>query len=335
MTDSLTPFLSGSRIILEADLKPVIGTRIQPTGFPNLGAAEYELPGKSNAPATMLLVESPQSMANRLESVMWDPATGDLVKELTGLPYVRAKVDGEFTDSLREAHRLNSPFLKGIWEPIRERAEIRAKGKLKSKSDGADDKDSEKSDSSGVDIRKLAKAVFFYDPNSIVHGVFMTNIVGLARLTRLLSSFVEARNVNVVASGGVKNDRVDPSGKRFKGAAEGFGNVPYARTEYSAETIRASFSFDLTLLRSYGLGADAERLVTSLALWKIQRLLVDGMRFRTACDLELIDEPIIKRPDAAKFPSISQLEASITASIAACSKAGLFANPAITEVTFE
>src|ERR1039457_3074600 len=55
------------RLLLEAKLNPLAGTRFQPTGFPDLGAAQYKLPDGTD----MLLVESAQSMANRLEAVLW------------------------------------------------------------------------------------------------------------------------------------------------------------------------------------------------------------------------------------------------------------------------
>src|SRR5579875_2910973 len=103
------------RILIEAALKPVAGTRIQPTGFPDLGPATYDVPvtrpkqhradSGSSVPALAdsdipdqtgfvptLLVESAQSMANRLEAVCWDEAADDIVDELKGLPYVRVKL---------------------------------------------------------------------------------------------------------------------------------------------------------------------------------------------------------------------------------------------------
>jgi len=61
----------------------------------------------------MLLVESAQSMANRLENVCCDPTAKDWVAPLRGLPYVTVvNGDGEeITNSLLEAHRLNSPYI--------------------------------------------------------------------------------------------------------------------------------------------------------------------------------------------------------------------------------
>ena len=54
---------TADRVLLEADLVPMQGQRFQPTGFADLGAAVYTLPDGTR----MLLVESAQSMANRLE----------------------------------------------------------------------------------------------------------------------------------------------------------------------------------------------------------------------------------------------------------------------------
>ena len=56
------------RLLLKATLKPLQGTRFQPTGFPDLGAAQYEALDDHCRAKQMLLVESAQSMANRLEA---------------------------------------------------------------------------------------------------------------------------------------------------------------------------------------------------------------------------------------------------------------------------
>src|SRR5205814_750926 len=82
------------RILIEAALKPVAGTRIQPTGFPDLGPATYEAPTENGGTVPTLLVESAQSMANRLEAVCWDDASDDLVDMLKGMPYVKVKLAG-------------------------------------------------------------------------------------------------------------------------------------------------------------------------------------------------------------------------------------------------
>ncbi len=311
-----TAFLAAPRVLLEAQLEPLQGKRFQPTGFPNLGAAEYKLYDGTS----MLLVESPQSMANRLEAVAWDDAADDLVEPLRGLPYVRTTVDGVATDSIREAHRLNSPFLRGVHEQLRTRAGIPTA--------------KEKEASANVDRRKLAAAVFYYDPNSVLHGVFLEKIVGGARLTRLLSGFIEASNVMIAASGGVKNDRVDPSGKEYGGAAAGYGNVPFSRTEYTAQSITAYFSIDTTMLRGYGLPEAANRLLLALGLWKIRRFLDQEAHLRSACDLRVTSTTTNLGTTQNELPSVANLESEIRERIREAQQQGLFADPAITNVEF-
>jgi CRISPR-associated protein Csb1 len=180
------------RILIEADLKPIAGTRIQPTGFPDLGPATYDAPDGTPT----LLVESAQSMANRLESVCWDEATDDIALELKGLPFVRVALAGlgngkDTTSSLLEFHRLNSPYIMaGVGKDGKVFAEVLKpeigmamvaaphgkKGKAKGKDEEATEEvavDKERDDVAGVvNLRKLAAVCFKYDPNSLVHGCF-------------------------------------------------------------------------------------------------------------------------------------------------------------------
>jgi CRISPR-associated protein Csb1 len=128
----------------------------------------------------------------------------------------------------------------------------------------------ETGDSDGpVSIAGLAKVICKYDINAVLHGVFIakSNLAGgRLRLTRALSGFIEARNVRPTESGGVKNDQVNPSGD----TRQGFGNVPFHRTEFVAEDITAYFNLDLALLRGYGLPEEAVNLLIALALFKVQ-----------------------------------------------------------------
>jgi CRISPR-associated protein Csb1 len=182
-----------------------------------------------------------------------------------------------------------------------------------------------------VDLRALAKTVFTYDANAILHGVFLAKsdlAGGRLRLPRVLSGFIEARNIRGVESGGVKNDRVNPSGE----TRQGFGNVPFHRTEFTAEKITAYFSLDLSLLRGYGLGDDATDLLIALALLKIRRLLSDGLRLRTACDLEPTNGLVVTRPSGFVVAEEQNLVEPIRAKIAACQQQRLFADPPVTEV---
>jgi len=213
----------------------------------------------------MLLVESAQSMANRLEAICWDEAKDEIIEPLKGLSHVVVTMEKGRTSSIQEAHRLNSPYI------------INDERLKKTIIDEVGNKDT-----GPLDIRKLARAVFKHDAGAVLHGVFLEKVAGRLRLQRLLSSFVEAEGVETVTSGGVKLDRVDPTGD----AAKGFGNVPFARTEFTAKRTVAYFNLDLATMRGYGLGEAAENLLIALALFKILRLLETGLRLRTACDFE-------------------------------------------------
>ncbi len=62
-------------------------------------------------------------------------------------------------------------------------------------------------------LRKLAGVLLKYDINSLLHGIFIAKADiagGRMRLPRVLTAFIEAKNVTVASSGGVKNDHVNP-----------------------------------------------------------------------------------------------------------------------------
>lgn len=303
-----------ARLLLEAKLKPIAGTRFQPTGFPDLGAAQYRLPDGT----AMLLVESAQSMANRLEAVCWDPAANDWVEPLRGLPcvVVTDKSGQPLTNSVLEAHRLNSPYiLEGKDRSFLERLKHElALGDL-----------------TPVNLKLLAKALWKYDVNSLLHGVFLAKSEiagGRMRLPRALTAFIEAGNIAVAASGGVKNDSLNPSGD----TAKGFGNVPFHREEFCGD-ITAYFTLDLALIRGFALDAALEPLLVALAIFKIQRFLRDGLRLRTACDLEIDGALTVKRPVGFELPGLEEVEKALP-DLIANAKAG-FADPAKTTVKFE
>jgi CRISPR-associated protein Csb1 len=301
------------RLLVEADLQPVQGTRFQPTGFPDLGAAEYRVGDRR-----MLLVESAQSMANRLEAACWDEAAGDLVAPLRGLPYVKSRLpDGSETTSILEAHRLNSPYIVNSpgFETIKEAVGF--------------EKDAP------FDRRRLAQALMRFDPGSLLHGVFLEKVGGVVRLPRALSAFIEASEVDVAASGGVKIDRVQPSTEgestAYGKASEGYGNVPFPRDEYAAERITAYFNLDLALLRGLGLGRESEDLLVGLALYKVRRLLRDGLRLRTACDLDAKGVRVT-RPEGFALPELGALESALPGLLERAS--GHFGEPRVLVVEY-
>lgn len=366
MSLDLEQIKQSPRLIVEAALKPVSGTRIQPTGFPDLGPATYDAPDGT----PMLLVESAQSMANRLEAVCWDEAEDDLVSELAGLPYVKVTLAGlgagaDTTSSVLEFHRLNSPYIMAgtgrtgaiFADVLRSELGLHAvagvkKPKAKGKAgkppaaatappdDAAEPApagDKERDDVAGVvNLRRLAAVCFRYDPSSLVHGVFLEKIAGRLRHPRALSGFIEASGVGRADSGGVKFDRVLPRPKIAGVAAkDGYGNVPFHRVEFTAKSITACFSLDVAQIRGYGLGAAATDLLIALSLWKLRRFLDSNMRLRAACELELSDgEASIHTKSTAMpiLPADRELTPVVGDLIKKCK--GQFADPAVTQLTW-
>jgi CRISPR-associated protein Csb1 len=308
------------RLLLEVELKPIQGDRFQPTGFADLGAAVYERPDGQR----MLLVESAQSVANRLEQTCLDGNGSRIAEELAGLPYVLAKLTGQTeteTSSLVEAHRINSPFI--IANETFKKPFIEKSGWAKGKP---------------LAWKKIVHAIFFYDPNALLHGVFMANLEdGRIKIPRALSGFVEAEDVREAASGGVKNNPIDPTGKMraVNYDKDVYGNVPYHRMEYTAHRIVAYFNFDLALLDGYGLESEARDLLLALGLYKIRRFLNTGLRLRTACDLIPKSDVRVTSPSGFVIPQESELLKQIQAGIKACETQHLFAQPAVTELGTE
>ena len=289
------------RLLFEVALQPLQGDRFQPTGFPDLGPATYQAGDRA-----CLLLESAQSMANRLEETIWDTGTEAPVKDVAGISYVIVNdKDGRYlTSSMVEPHRINSPYIleskdKTFFNQLREEFAVMEKGP--------------------IDQRAFSNALLRFDVNSLLHGVFLAKsdlAGGRLRLSRVISSFVEAERVQTAASGGVKNDHVDPQGD----TAKGFGNVPFHREEFTAEKITAFFNVDLQQIRAYGLGDDVEKLLILLALYKIRSLLDGDLRLRTACDLEVKDDSIqARKPEGLLLPNLRDLRIDLRAAIDGCS----------------
>jgi CRISPR-associated protein Csb1 len=299
-----------SRLILKATLKPVAGSSFQPTGFPDLGPAEFERPrADGQPPEKALLVESVQSMANRLEDVGWDGTTQKPVKQIASLPYVEVREKGGdrrfLTSSRLEPHRLAGAYIRSsaidgsrgdAW--LAERAGVQ--------------------NGPPLDWRSLYRFLFHLDPLCLIHGVFFSSPewkkVGNPRVRRAVTAVIEAHGVRPLVSGGVKRDDVNPTTGENRDSSEGFGFVPFGRTEFTAEDIELSAVVDVEQLRGYGLGDDETDLLTAVALWEVRSLLDRPLRLRTACDLELDGEPAMTRPEGWELPSCADLESAIAAS---------------------
>lgn len=290
------------RFILKAQLSPTVGSAFQPTGFPDLGAAEFERPGagENGEPQQALLVESVQSMANHLEHTTQEPGgDGQPVKALARLPYieVRDAQDRFVTSSRLEPHRLAGAYIKNAMVEGEKAGEwmISRLGVQK-----------------GVpaDWRAIYRAIFQLDPLCLVHGVFFSDPqwknYGNPKVRRAVTAVIEAHGVRPLVSGGVKRDDVNPTKGESRGSKEGYGFVPFGRTEYTAEKIELSASVDLEQIRGYGLETAETRLLTVLALWELRMLLDGPLRLRTACDLE-VNAVAVTRPDGVALPDADAL----------------------------
>jgi len=318
MTIDLSSLNGKHQLLFAIRLEPVQGKRFQPTGFPDLGAATYQ-----TTKGTSLLVESAQSMANRMEAACWDEGAGTLVDALKGLSYVDVLgSDGKhLTSTIEEAHRLNSAYVEN------------ADGKAFHKKLTEEISYSEKAP---LDRRKFVAAIFKYDAGSLVHGVFLESIGGRLRVARALSAFIEADDVKVAPSGGVKNDHVQPGkGEEGKQASQGFGNVPFHRDEYTSPEITLYANIDLAQIRGYGLGDDGTRLLTLLCLYKLRALLDGKLRLRTACDFKVASGVIASTNiDNCPLSAQADLETDMKAAIAKC-KPSFAGDNGITTVTYK
>lgn len=293
---------SASRLLVEAELKVATGGggRFQPTGFPDLGPALYR-----GADGTdWLLVESPQSMANRLERVCWvdgDAETsrvGTYNGDCAGIPYILAidSNDNPLTSSTLEAHRLSSPYL---WDtqPFDDPRDNAKKTTLAKYLEDLFDLRENRL----VPWKKVADGLLKVDPACLLHGIWFNEASfagGKVRLTRSLSGYIEARDPSTANYGFQKRDAVSDRTDKEAGqsAAEGYGSVIGPKQHFTSAEIKAYFQIDLERLRSYGLSRETVQALAAWAIYKIRRVLVasrDGVAdLRTECKFEVADNSV-------------------------------------------
>jgi CRISPR-associated protein Csb1 len=298
MSLDLTRLDSASRLLVEADLKVATGGggRFQPTGFPDLGPALY----RGADGANWLLIESPQSMANRLERVCWVDGDGETDRvgryndACLGIPYVQATdSDGRpLTASTLEAHRLSSPYIWGTQpfdDPDNNGNQINLADYLKRLFNLSENR--------LVPWKKVAEGLLKVDPGCLLHGVWFNEgsfAGGKVRITRALSGYIEARDPATANFGFQKRDPVSDRTDKEAGqsAAEGYGSVIGPKQHFTSPEVKAYFQIDLERLRSYGLSPEQVRALTAWAIYKIRRVLVasrDGVAdLRTECKFETV-----------------------------------------------
>lgn len=308
-----------SPLVLTATLEPIAGDRFQPAGFPEIGHVIYKAPRKDGSTENVCIVDSAASMANHLETVCQRGAHDlDLVDELSGMPYIRC-VTGDLVDgklpsdkretivtSLTEGHRIaSSYFLDG--------AALKSEG---AKGDGKFEGEliakfgivlpgSSKAHPPPEKWWDVFKTIFEIDPNSLVHGVLFPQ--WQIKIPRALTAHLEAFGAGRVDRSGVKFDRL---GKTTS------GQPIFAVDDATAESIRATFVLDVSLIRSLGrkkgasslgLSEKQQEFLVALALWKVQRLLASPFRFRSGCHL--------RRTTLTNYEQEVEIEVNITQAI--------------------
>jgi len=306
----LTPadVLNGeSPLVLTATLEPIVGDRFQPAGFPEIGHVIYKAPREDGITENVCIVDSAASMANHLETVCQRGAHDlDLVDDLDGMPYIRCVTntkEGEeptkdrevVVTSLTEGHRIaSSYFVEGIVLNGDTKA-LKKDGKdepLKFERDLIDKfgivlPNGKKAHPPASQWWNVFKTIFEIDPNSLVHGVLFPQ--WQIKIPRALTAHLEAFGAGRVDRSGVKFDRL---GKTTS------GQPIFAVDDATAESIRATFVLDVSLIRScgrkkkeggketqLGLTDKQQEFLVALALWKIQKLLESPFRFRSGCHL--------------------------------------------------
>lgn len=272
-----------NRLIIQATLAPIAGkTRFQPAGFPEIGHVIYNTPDNQK----VCIVDSAASMANHLETVCVKGFDLSLADELDGLPYVEC-VTGNNRDevvvtSLSEGHRLASDyFLKGK-RLINNMPEEKIFGAVL-RDDEMNLRDlGNKTHPLPAQWWNVFRTIFRHDPNSLVHGILFPAL-GI-KLPRVLTATLDAFDAERVATSGVKFDKLGKTNS---------GQPIFPKDEETASEIRATFTIDLSLIRSFGRANDGlndaqKQLILGLALWKIWKLLCSSFRFRSECDLELV-----------------------------------------------
>lgn len=299
----LTPtgVLAGeSPLVMTAMLEPIVGDRFQPAGFPEIGHVIYKAPRKDGSMENICIVDSAASMANHLESVCQRGAHDlDLVDELGGMPYIRC-VTGDLVSgklpsdkreaivtSLTEGHRIaSSYFLEGA---VLNGDEPKRNEKFKDvliEKFGIVLPGGSKAHPPPEKWWDVFKSIFELDPNSLVHGVLFPQ--WQIKIPRTLSAHLEAFGAGRVDRSGVKFDRL---GKTTS------GQPIFAVDDATAESIRATFVLDVSLIRSFGrekgqktlgLSNMQQEFLVAFVLWKIQKLLASPFRFRSGCHLRCV-----------------------------------------------
>lgn len=281
------------RLTLLARLAPAAERdRFQPSGFPEIGHVIYDSPQPDGTTKKVCIVDSAASMANHLETVCHQGPFGlDLHTDLAGMPYVQCVTDDGnggktrlVVTTLSEGHRLASSLFTDPKSIVQAPDSIKGRnfGEVLLKDEFRLEDLGKRTHPLPADWWNVFKAIFKFDPNSLVHGILFP-AMGI-KIPRVLTAQLDAFGAARVASSGVKFDKLLMTTS---------GQPIFAKDEETAHEIRATFVIDLALIRSFGRGNDGlndaeKEFLIAFSLWKVTQLLRSPFRFRSGCDLEFV-----------------------------------------------
>lgn len=297
-------------------LRSVLPTFV-PAGFVDVGHSTVR---DARTGKMLVIVDSVQSITNHLEAtIVTQP--GQVIAGLEAMPYLRLTITDprgrtRVTSSLELPHRLASGWfcrsaeLRGFQAELAER----------------------------ILDHGIAAATFHYCPNSLLHGVFYSQLVGLdpniAKTPRLLTAEVVARGAQSVADGGVAKDPLFPSGEGFDvealvgakvtAAEVGAGFIPFRHQAFIAEEIELAVYLAEGRIERLPLPDPARDVLSLLARLKLARLLAAPLDLRAHCIFQAERIP-------AELSDAAALLAALQEKLAVCRSLGLLADPAITE----
>lgn len=299
-------------------LKTLLPTFV-PAGFVDVG---HSVVRDARDGKNLVIIDSVQSLANHLEATLV-AQPGQAIDGLEAMPYLRLTITDpagrtRSTSSLELPHRLASGWFCKAKElrPFQEELV------------------------SDILDNGIAAATFRRCPNSLLHGVFYSQLAGLdpnvAKTPRLLSAEVVATGAQSINDGGVAKDPLFPSGDGFDveglvgtkaSAAEvGAGYIPYRHQAFIAERIELSIYLAEGRIARLQLPEAARQVLRLLARYKLALLLSNPLDLRAHCILE-VEQPEqlpagLLQPDAL----LSQLQEQLQE----CQRLGLLQDPPVT-----
>ncbi|MFZ9752444.1 MAG: type I-G CRISPR-associated RAMP protein Csb1/Cas7g [Cyanobium sp.] len=298
-----------------------------PAGFADVG---HSVVRDASSGENLVIVDSVQSLANHLEATLVE-GPGQLITGLEALPFVRLTLTDaagrtRTSSSLELPHRLASGWLC----KVKEFADFQA--------------------ALAKDIldNGIAAATFRRCPNSLLHGVFYSQLAGLdpnvAKSPRLLSAEVVAKGAQSITDGGVARDPFVVKGDfdweavfappekdsakagESKVSALGVGYIVHRHQAFIAREIELSVYLAEGRIKRLPLPEPAREVLRLLARIKLALLLAEPLDLRAHCIFQVKAgeiPPELKDPDRL----LTQLQQQLQE----CQRLGLLQDPPITE----